>query len=58
MGRMGLRRSGHLPKQVRRKAPRQKEVLHVPRSIIIIGLIALAALIAGFLMFGGANMGY
>jgi len=30
---------------------------HVPRSIIIIGLIALAALIAGFLMFGGANMG-
>jgi len=30
---------------------------HVQRSVIIIGLIALAALIAGFLMFGGANMG-
>lgn len=35
----------------------QEEVKHVPRSVIIIGLIALGALIAGFLMFGGANMG-
>jgi hypothetical protein len=34
-----------------------EKVLHVPRSVIIIGLTALAALVAGFLMFGGANMG-
>jgi hypothetical protein len=30
----------------------------VPRSVIIIGLVSLAALVAGFLWFGGANMGY
>jgi hypothetical protein len=35
----------------------QKKVKQLPRSVIIIGLIALAALAAGFLMFGGANMG-
>jgi hypothetical protein len=34
-----------------------KKVKHVSRSVIIIGLVALAALVAGFLMFGGANMG-
>jgi hypothetical protein len=34
-----------------------KKVNHVSRKIIIIGLIALAALAAGFLLFGGANMG-
>ena len=30
----------------------------MPRSVIIIALIALAALLAGFLLFGGANMGH
>jgi hypothetical protein len=34
-----------------------KKAKHVSRSVVIIGLIALAALIAGFLVFGGANMG-
>jgi hypothetical protein len=34
-----------------------KKVKHVLRTVIIIGLIALAALVAGFLLFGGANMG-
>ena len=34
-----------------------KKVKHVSRTVIIIGLIALAALVAGFLLFGGANMG-
>lgn len=34
-----------------------KRAKQVPRSFIIIGLVALAALVAGFLMFGGANMG-
>jgi hypothetical protein len=34
-----------------------KKEKHVPRSLIIVGLIALAALAAGFLLFGGANMG-
>jgi hypothetical protein len=30
----------------------------VPRPLVIIALIALAALIAGFVAFGGANMGH
>jgi hypothetical protein len=30
----------------------------VPRPGIIIALVSLAALLAGFLAFGGANMGY
>jgi hypothetical protein len=34
-----------------------KKARHVPRTVIIIGLVALAALVAGFLLFGGANMG-
>lgn len=34
-----------------------KKVNPVPRWIVLIGLVALAALVAGFLMFGGANMG-
>ena len=34
-----------------------KKERYVSRSVIILGLIALAALAAGFLMFGGANMG-
>jgi hypothetical protein len=29
----------------------------LPRAFIIIAAIALAALIAGFLVFGGGNMG-
>ena len=34
-----------------------KKERYVSRSVGILGLIALAALAAGFLMFGGANMG-
>ena len=34
-----------------------KKERYVSRSVVILGLIALAALAAGFLMFGGANMG-
>jgi hypothetical protein len=30
----------------------------VPRALIIIAAIALIALIAGFLAFGGGNMGH
>lgn len=30
----------------------------MPRWFIVIGLIALAALIAGYFTFGGANMGH
>ena len=52
----GLRRDAYIPKQVFDKWLRQKGK-DVSRSVIIIGLIALAALVAGFLMFGGANMG-
>jgi len=33
------------------------EVL-VPRWSIIIAVIAVAAMVAGFLVFGGANMGH
>jgi hypothetical protein len=29
----------------------------LPRSLVILAAIALAALIAGFLAFGGGNMG-
>jgi len=36
----------------------KKRIIQVPRTVIIIGLVALAALLAGFLMFGGANMGH
>ncbi len=30
----------------------------LPRSLVIIAAIALAALVAGFLAFGGGNMGH
>jgi hypothetical protein len=40
-----------------REITTSKKEEHVPRSVIIIGLIALAALAAGFLVFGGANLG-
>jgi len=30
----------------------------LPRAFIVIALVALAALVAGFLTFGGANMGH
>jgi len=53
----GLRRDAYIPKQFVGKWPRQKKEKHVSRSLIIIGLAALAALVVGFLMFGGANMG-
>ena len=35
----------------------QKEA-RVPRWLIIIGIIAVVAMVAGFLVFGGANMGH
>jgi hypothetical protein len=40
-----------VPKQIR------PERLDVPRTLIILGLVALIAAIAGFLAFGGGNMG-
>jgi hypothetical protein len=30
----------------------------LPRSLVVLAAIALAAMIAGFLVFGGANMGH
>jgi hypothetical protein len=34
------------------------ERLAVPRTLVIIAAIAVLALIAGFLAFGGGNMGH
>jgi hypothetical protein len=33
------------------------ERLSVSRPLVILGIIAIAAMLAGFLAFGGANMG-
>jgi hypothetical protein len=49
----GLRRLRHLPKQVRTQT---KEEI-VRRWLVAFIIIALIALIAGFLTFGGADMG-
>ncbi len=34
-----------------------QKVTPVSRTVIVIVVIAVAALVAGFLLFGGANMG-
>jgi len=49
----GLRPRAPVPKQ-----NRNAERLAVPRALVIIAVIALIALIAGFLAFGGGNMGH
>ena len=68
----GLRGRRHLPKQVRCLFQERGETGHlstgdesraqmtenfVPRWLLILGAIALIALIAGYVTFGGANMG-
>jgi hypothetical protein len=52
MAASGLRGGAAVPKQIR------PETLHVPRAIIILGIVALIAVVAGFLAFGGGNMGH
>ncbi len=42
--------TGWVPALIRRR-------LAVPRSLVILSVIALLALVAGFLVFGGGNMG-
>ena len=46
-----------LPKQVRSPIP-LLEGSTVPRWLVILAVIAAIATIAGFLVFGGANMGH
>jgi len=48
----GLRGGAAVPKQNR------PERLHVPRALIILAIVALIAVVAGFLAFGGGNMGH
>ena len=48
----GLHVRAAVPKQIR------TERLAVPRAAIILGIIALIAIVAGFLAFGGGNMGH
>jgi hypothetical protein len=48
----GLRGGAAVPKQIR------PERLHVPRAFIILAIVALIAVVAGFLAFGGGNMGH
>jgi hypothetical protein len=50
----GLRRLRHLPKQVHGLMPKEK---CVPRWLLILGAVALVAMIAGFVTFGGGDMG-
>jgi hypothetical protein len=53
MNAQGLRARAPVPKQNRRI-----ERLALMRAFVIIVIIALVALIAGFLAFGGGNMGH
>jgi hypothetical protein len=50
----GLRRLRHLPKQVHHLKPKEK---CVPRWLLILGAVALIAMIAGFVTFGGGDIG-
>jgi hypothetical protein len=54
----GLRGMSPLPKQVRpgRKQGMEMENV-VPRWLVILSIVAVLALIAGFVTFGGGNMG-
>jgi type VI protein secretion system component VasF len=49
----GLRQLWHLPKQVHRRSKEKR----VPRWLLILGAVALIATIAGFVTFGGGDMG-
>jgi hypothetical protein len=49
----GLREAAPVPKQ-----NRKIERLAVSRALVIMAAIAVIALIAGFLAFGGGNMGH
>jgi hypothetical protein len=51
MSSQGLHGGAAVPKQIR------SERLAV-RTLIILGVIALIAVVAGFLAFGGGNMGH
>jgi hypothetical protein len=55
---MGLQTCGATPTYLNRFAYFDHRGKPLPRPLIIIVLGALAALTAGFLMFGGANMGH
>jgi hypothetical protein len=48
----GLHGRAAVPKQIR------TERLAVSRAAIILGIVALIAIVAGFLAFGGGNMGH
>jgi hypothetical protein len=45
----------HLPKQ---DSSGRKWRIAVPRWLVILGIVAVIALIAGFVTFGGGNMGH
>jgi len=49
----GLRQLWHLPKQVHRRSKEKR----VPRWLLILGAVALLAMVAGFVTFGGGDMG-
>jgi hypothetical protein len=51
MSSQGLPGAAPVPKQIR---PERLAV----RALIILGIIALIAVVAGFLAFGGGNMGH
>jgi hypothetical protein len=55
---MGLQTCDGTPTYLNRFADFDHRGMPLPRPLIIIVLVALAALAAGFLMFGGANMGH
>jgi len=52
MSRSGLHVRAAVSKQI------HPERLDVPRALLIIAAIAIIALVAGFLAFGGGNMGH
>jgi len=54
---LGVRACAAPPGFLNRPATARKEQL-LPRPVIVVALICLAALLAGFLLFGGANMGH
>jgi hypothetical protein len=57
MKRAGLRMAALLPKQVRPPKPLPRRIV-LPRWLAVLAVIALVAMAAGFLAFGGANMGH